>query len=230
LREVPIPGQYVGLQALHVLADGWMWAQNGISANGSMVSDGVTARRVDVAGAGDGVWTYDDGDTIYALARRPGLPVAIIQVVRGAPVLGQADAVRTPAGQRFAAYLRDPNAGAPLIIELPDAPHPLRLVVPYRSVAAPQERVGAFVEAEAAADGTIYVLLAGSTSGPHSANVAGFVTVSPDGEVSQVLAVPALTSGADPGGAAHLHVDPVTNRPSLIVVGNDAVRVYRLDR
>jgi hypothetical protein len=221
LGAVAVPGRYLGVQYLHVFADGSMWASGG--ALESLVSDGRTARRVQLA-VPPMPWGYDDGRTAYGGVARDDLYT--LRVVNGEPLIGHTEAYRTPTGSRFRLYFAGVNAG-PLVLELFDAKPPLRLRLDYRYRLDPKLRLLVTAEVAAGTDGTIHLLLEGSTDqSTHPQSVSGYLSISPAGRVSPLESTPNPWNPSSPGTAAHLHVAPGGTAPSMVFVETDAVRVY----
>jgi hypothetical protein len=217
LGEQPDPGQPAP-SLLHVFRDGSMLAPAGQEV---LVSDGTTARRVPLPGAGATSWTYDDGERAYA-RRVPGDRVRTVRLVDGRPLVETTDWFRTPHGERFLVQITDNE----LLVDLPDA-HGLRLVFTVTSAEHPKAPVLAAVESAADEEGTLHLLVFGSTDeGGAALPLAGYLSIDRDGVPSGLDRMTAMQSTADPGSPAHLHVQPGTTTPSIVVIRSDAVRVY----
>ncbi len=109
---------------------------------------------------------------------------------------------------------------------LPDAPppniHQLHLVFEPD----PADRVYVSLEAAGGSDGTIHLYLLGGTDSGAGGQLAGFVTISPDGAVAPIERTRGPDPSSDGGSPAHLGTSPVTGDPWLMFVDPDAVRVF----
>lgn len=101
--------------------------------------------------------------------------------------------------------------------------------VPVHAAGLKNLDIHPWIQAAAAADGTLAVFISGmveETVG-NARDVAGFVTVDRQGRVSPVESVPDPFSDSDPGGGSHVGVRLGDSRPWLMFVDTDALRVYR---
>jgi hypothetical protein len=138
-------------------------------------------------------------------------------------VVESVDSYRTPTGARFAAYLEDLDRG-PLVIELPDA-HPARRLSLHYAMRDHPEVILSF-EVAAGANGDVHLLLSGSSDGRNPIVFSGYLSVSPEGEVSEVEPIAGLSSSHDPGSPAHLRVRAGSSQVSLVSVGEECTAVY----
>ncbi|MCU1589589.1 MAG: hypothetical protein JWP11_845 [Frankiales bacterium] len=222
LGAVPIPGGAIPAQFLHVFEGGSILAPFGSAKADTVVSDGTTARRVALPGSEGRAWTYDDGQRAYARRAASG-PVATVEVVDGRPLVGTTDWFRTHHGERFSVSISDLR----LLVELPDALPPTRLTFPLSSAEHPKARVLAGVEYVTDADGTLHLLVYGSTDeGPHTLVLASYLAIDRKANVSSVDRMPSMQSHVDSGSPSHLHIQPGTTMPSLVLESDDALRVY----
>jgi hypothetical protein len=222
LGAVPIPGATIPAQFLHVFEDGSILAPFGSRAADTVVSDGTTARRIALPGSEGRYWTYDDGQRAYARRAASG-PVATIEVVDGQPVVGKTDWFRTRHGERFSVSINDVR----LLVELPDAVPPTRLTFPLSSAEHPNAHVFAVVEYVADAAGTLHLLVYGSTDeGTHSLVLSSYLAIDRKANVSIIDRMATMQSHVDPGSSSHLHIQPGATTPSVVLMGDDALRVY----
>lgn len=70
----------------------------------------------------------------------------------------------------------------------------------------------------------------GGTDSGEGGNLAGFLTISPDGVVSPMEPSRDPFSPSDPGSPAHLGVRPGSDVPWLMFIDTDGVRVYERAR
>ena len=82
------------------------------------------------------------------------------------------------------------------------------------------------IEVKTGVDGTIFMLLYGAPESDETMGIGGFLTISPDGVVSDVEPIRDPSSRSDPGSPAHLGVTPGTSTPWLMMVDEDGVRIY----
>lgn len=219
LGAVPIPRGALPAQFLHVFQNGAILAPFGSSAADTVVSDGRVAHRVGLPGSEGRAWTYDDGRRAYARRAATG-PVATIEVVDGQPVVGRTDWYMTPQGERFSVSITDVR----LLVELPDLVPPTRMAFPLSSAEHPKAHVFAAVEYVADAEGTLHLLVHGSTDeGRKSLVLSAYLAIDRKGFVTTIDRMASMQGGDSP---SHLHLQPGTTMPSLVLAGDDALRVY----
>jgi hypothetical protein len=225
IGAVSIPGRYVGLQFLHVFANGEMFAPHGVLAANSFVSDGHTAHRVNLPAVADQLsWQYDDGERAYGIGSARA-PSQTIHVDNQRPAVTATTTYRTPTGTRFSVYLEDPDTG-PLVVSLPDAQPPTRLSLRYHSATHATARPILVFEVASGSDGAIRLFLYGSTDEPQPVTFSGYLRISPAGAISPIEPVANPFSSTDPGSPAHLHVQPGTSSASLVLEGDHCASVY----
>jgi hypothetical protein len=222
LGAVPMPvdllvdGEYFQYQVPRVLDDGTLVATRGVSDSTTSVlrlRDGVID-AIDVPGG----WfpSYDDGRLLYAFSPERELLAVDPDTGSVAPV----EAFRTRAGTRFRLSVTPGS----LRVELPDAGVDRTL-----PVLAPEEvggTVGYSIEAVSTVDGALHLFVLGLSDAAESVQLAGYLTITPDGDVSPTEPVRDPFTPADPGSPAHLVVRPGTDEVSFVVVDTDGVHVY----
>jgi len=107
-----------------------------------------------------------------------------------------------------------------------DAHEPLAISVQTVSKADPSQRVLAVPEVATGEDGSIFVFFFGVTFEGESPQLGGFVTIDPDGDVSDLEPIRDPFSESDPGSPGHHGVRPATSIPWLVFVDTDGVRVF----
>ena len=93
----------------------------------------------------------------------------------------------------------------------------------------PEVRAFGNIEVEAGGDGTIFILIYGAPESEESLGIGGFLSISPQGVVSEVEPIRDPFSPADPGSPSHLGVAPQTATPWLMMIDEDGVRIYTRD-
>ncbi|MDH4277887.1 MAG: hypothetical protein OEW83_07365 [Acidimicrobiia bacterium] len=215
-------GQYFQYQLPRVLDDGALVASRlGGDSTTLLRLDGGDLSLVTIP-ANVGVRT-DDGTTLYGFGVGDDGERDVLTAVD--PETGEASTVdwfRTRAGTRYRVEI---NNGL-LRIELPDSPDRRTLVFRLALAGKPQLPAHALVEVASGDDGTLFLYLIGGTDTGEGGQLAGLLTISPDGVASPVEPTPNPFTTADPGSPAHLGVRPGTSKPTLMIIGTDGVRVF----
>lgn len=164
------------------------------------------------------VTKIDDGRYLYGFSETNSL----LRLDPRAGTVDNVDYFMARNGTRFRLLAR----GDEITIELPDSP--ARKEVKLRVVYAGDPSVPAFVGVEAAtgSDGTIHLLLTGGTDSGVGGQLGGFLSISPDGVVSDIESIRDPYSPSDPGSPAHLGMRPGASQPWLMFIDPDGVRVY----
>jgi hypothetical protein len=211
-----IDGRYFQFQLPHVLDDGTLVASRlGSESSTLLVLDGeqahlVTVPTMFVSEADDGVMLdgFDDLGDLVEVDAHSGEATVV-------------DWFRTRAGTRYRVEAR----GDVITVELPDtAAAPVTLHLVWAD--DPSVTAYAGVEVDSGADGSLFLFLYGSTDGNGGGQLAGFLTISPQGAVSEIEPTQDPFSPSDPGSPAHLGVRPGTSSPWLMFVDTDGVRVF----
>ncbi len=217
--DLLVGGVYFQFQLPRVLADGTLVAFGFrvdstamLRAAGSGVDQAMLAGTV-LPRVDDGVLAYGFDDTGALLAVDPIAGTA-----------QPAEWMRTQAGTRF--HLEVTEGG--LRIVLPDAPITVDRVL--QLVTAADATIPAFggIQVTGTADGSIHVLILGSSSADETAQLGGLVTILPDGTVTAPVPVRNPFTSSDPGSPAQLGAAFGAENPWFMVVDTDGVRVYRL--
>jgi hypothetical protein len=123
-------------------------------------------------------------------------------------------------GGRYMVTLNDDG----LLVELPDAGLTRTLLLRYSE--DPEVVAHGGIEVETGADGTIFIMIYGAPESDEALGIGGFVSVGPDGTVSEAEPIADPFSSSDPGSPSHLGVTPGTSTPWIMVVGEDGVHVF----
>ncbi|AQP43587.1 hypothetical protein [Tessaracoccus flavus] len=142
--------------------------------------------------------------------------------VRVDPLNGDVAPVETFAGQAGAPYRLDVQPGL-LHVQRGD----LKLRIPLQSADEPAATVHPAVEAVTGSDGVLHILVTGiiEHADGEASDVSGLLSIDEEGR-GTVQSVRPLTSSADPGDGAHLGIRLGNDRPWLMTVDDDALRVY----
>lgn len=210
-------GQYFQFQLPHVLADGTLVAQRLGAATTLLLLQDSETKLVSVST--DFGLRYDDGTSLYGFSDEGRV------LTKVDPYTGDSEAVdwfQTRAGTRFRLELR----GDQLNMELPDVPGlPLSS---WRLAYAGDPTVPAFglLEVASAEDGTLFLYILGGTDTRVGGQLAGFLSISPDGVASSVEPTRNPFTTSDPGSPAHLGTRPGSDTPWIMIIDTDGVRVY----
>ncbi|MGA7270781.1 MAG: hypothetical protein WB239_06895 [Acidimicrobiia bacterium] len=217
-------GQYFQHQLPHVLDDGTLVAQR-------MSSDSTTLLLLegsDLSTVGTSVGftlKFDDGKWLYGFANQPNEGDVRVPA-RVDPHSGTVETVdwfETRAGSRFSLEVQ----GDHLMLALPDAPAAPAYDLRLAYAGDPSVSAYGSVEVTSAEDGTLFFYIVGGTDSGVGGQLAGFVSVAADGEISAVEPTPDPFTPADPGSPAHLGIRPGTSVPWIMIVGADGVHVFR---
>ena len=217
-EEVLVDGQYFQYQMPQALDDG------SIAVGGLRGLDSVALLRI-IDGAVststfDGAisWVTTDGTYLYGLSFEDGVPYQLDP--------------NQPPGRRVAnlvtrggTYYRVAVQGDEIVFY--DFPDPgMTRTLQLRFSEDPDVVVNAGIEVETGEDGSLFVLIYGAPESDETLGVGGFLSMSPEGEVSVAEPIRDPFSPADPGSPAHLGVTPGTSTPWLMMVDEDGVRIY----
>ncbi|HLF43155.1 MAG TPA: hypothetical protein VJA46_06460 [Acidimicrobiia bacterium] len=217
--EVLVDGQYFQYQMPQALDDGSI-AVGGFRGEDStallrIVDGNVTSTTFEGAIS----WVTTDGTYLYGLSFEDATPYQLDpNDPPGVPV----DWLMTRAGTRFSIVVQ----GDEIVVQLPDAAVPVTRTLQLRYSEDPEVIAHAGIEVETGIDGSIFILLYGAPESDETLAIGGFLTISPDGVVSEVEPIRNPFSPADTGSPAHLGVIPGTSTPWLMVVDEDGVRIY----
>ncbi len=217
-------GQYFQFQLPHILDDGTLVAQR-MSPDSTtllLLRDG----ELQTVGVSVGFTIrFDNGEWLYGFGHQPDEDDARVPT-RVDPHSGTAEAVdwfHTRTGSRFSLEVK----GDHLTMAFPDAPTAPSYDLPM--VYAEDLSVPAYgsVEATSGEDGTLFLYLLGGTDSGVGGQLAGFVSIDPDGAMSAVEPTRDPFTSSDPGSPAHLGIRPGTNKPWIMIIGTDGVHVWR---
>jgi hypothetical protein len=111
-----------------------------------------------------------------------------------------------------------------VLVELPDAG--VTRILQMRFAQDPEVPVRAGIEVDTGADGTLFILFYGAPESDESLGVGGFVSIDPQGMVSEAGPIVDPSSLSDPGSPSRLGVTPGTSTPWIMVVWEDGVHVF----
>lgn len=161
----------------------------------------------------------DDGSKLYGFSFDENSVLVAVDPV--AETAEQAEWMLTRTGDRF----RLAGGSAGLVVELPDA-NPATTLDLELEAAEIGGGVYTLVEAVTDADGTLHLFLLGFPMLDESFQLAGYLTISPDGVVSAIEPMMNPFTEADTGSPARLGIRPGTTDVTFMHIGNDGVRVY----
>jgi hypothetical protein len=112
-----------------------------------------------------------------------------------------------------------------LTVEMPDAAN---RHLTFRLVYAGDPSIPAYalVEVASGEDGSLFLYLIGGTDNNDGGQLAGFLSISPDGVAAPIEPSRNPFSNSDPGSPAHLGSRPGTSTPWLMFIDPDGVRVF----
>ncbi len=224
LGEVVVPesiltnGLYFQYQLPRVLSDGTLLASRLDAGrttflrlrNGNLDTFTVPMEMIPWADDGTIVYgfSFDEESSLVALVPQDG-------------VAGVVDWFFSRGGHRF----RVAGRAGGLLVELPDASPPRSVELDF-SAADVGGPVYLNVEVATGSDGTIHLFLLGFPDGDETLQLAGYMTIGADGEVSAVEPIRNPFTVADPASPARLGVRPGTTEVTFMVVDADGVTVY----
>lgn len=211
-------GQYFQFQLPHILADGTLVAQRLGGGNTTLLllQDGDT-RLVSVPT--DFGIRFDNGTSLYGFSGEGRL---LTRVDAYTGDLEEVDWFETRSGSRFRLQVH----GDRLTVEFPDAPEAASLS--WRLAYADDPTIPAYgmVEVSSGGDGTLFLYILGGTDSGVGGQLAGFLSISPDGVASPVEPTRDPFTPSDPGSPAHLGIRAGDGAPWIMIVDTDGVRVY----
>ncbi len=216
-EEVLVDGQYFPYQMPQALDDG------SIAAGGFRDEDTTALLRIvdrTVTSAnfeGSTPWVTTDGVHLYGLGFEDATPYRLDPE---SPLPEAVDYLMTRAQTPFMIVVQ----GDEILVDLPELGVTRTLQLRYSE--EPEVSVFGGIEVETGADGTLFILIDGAPESEESLGVGGFLSISPQGVVSDVEPIRQLFSPADPGSPARLGVLPGTTTPWLMMIDEDGVRVY----
>ncbi|HET9260332.1 MAG TPA: hypothetical protein VFP42_09425 [Acidimicrobiia bacterium] len=215
--DVLVSGIYFQFQNPIALDDGTVLAsgypEENLTSILTITSEAITSTNLDRTDS----WLTTDGLSLFGFsAEDQSLAVLDPEVM----VATSTEWFLTRSGDRYMVSIE----GSSLSITLPD--QGVTKTLQLRFSEDPSVEVGAAIEVETGVDGTIFILFYGAPSNDESMGIGGFVSIGPDGTVSESEPVVNLFTPADPGSPSHLGVTPETSNPWIMVVAEDGVHVY----
>jgi hypothetical protein len=216
-EDLLVDGQYFQYQMPQGLDDGSVVA-SGFRSEDAMslmrVADGTATQSLFAGAIGLGT---TDGVLLYGFSAEDQLPRSLHP---GDLVPEVVDFFGARDGSRYMVRVVEDQ----VLVELPDAG--LTRILQMRFAEDPEVPVRAGIEVDTGADGTMYILFYGAPESDESLGVGGFISVSPQGVVSEAEQVVDLSSLSDPGSPSRLGVTPGTSTPWIMVVGEDGVHIF----
>ena len=215
---VLVSGQYFQFQNPIALDDGTVLASGfrdgDITAILTVTTEEITSTNLD---RGDS-WLTTDGLSLFGFSfADQSLAVLDPEVM----VATSTEWFLTRAGDRYMVSID----GSDISVTLPD--QGITKTLQLRFSEDDTVEVSAGIEVETGIDGTLFILFYGAPASDESLGVGGFVSIGPDGTVSESEPVVDPFTPADPGSPAHLGVTPGTSNPWLMVIAEDGVHIYR---
>ena len=195
-----------------VLASGFR--DEDFSAILTVTPEEITSTNLDRADS----WLTTDGVSLFGFSAADET-LAVLD-----PELMQANSTEwflTRAGDRYMVSID----GSDLTVTLPD--QGVTKTLQLRFSEDPTVEAHAGIEVETGIDGTLFILFYGVPLTDESLGIGGFVSIGPDGTVSESEPVVDLFTPADPGSPSHLGVTPGTSTPWIMVIAEDGVHLYQ---
>lgn len=158
----------------------------------------------------------DDGQRIYGFSWDTDEIIAVDPLTRASGVV---DWMTTRGGNRF----RATGGIGGLVVELPDAGTAVDIDFEADQIGGP---VYLTLEVISDVDGTLHVFMLGFPERDESLQLAGYLTITADGQVSPVEPIMDPFTPSDPAIPARLGVRPGTTDVTFMNIGVDGVRVY----
>jgi hypothetical protein len=216
-EDVLVDGQYFQYQMPQGLDDGSI-AAGGFRSENTMsllrISDGqATGTTFD----GTVPWVTTDGALLYGFDGDDGAPHSL-DPEEPLPVPVSWFLARD--GSRYMVTLNDGE----MLLEIPDSG--LTRTLQMRFSEDPEVIARAGIEVETGVDGTIFIMMYGAPESDETLGIGGYVSVAPDGAVSETEPIAEPFSPSDPGSPSHLGVTPGTSTAWIMLVGEDGVHVF----
>jgi hypothetical protein len=211
-------GQFFQFQLPRILADGTLVAQRmgGDTTTLLLLEDGDTSL---VSVPTDFGLRFDDGSSLYGFSGEGRLQTRV-DPHTGDPE--EVDWFHTQAGTRFRLGIQ----GDELTVDLPDAPGANHLSWRLAYAGDPTIPAYGMVEVASGEDGTLFLYILGGTDSGVGEQLAGFMSISPDGVASPVEPTRDPFTPSDPGSPAHLGIQAGARTPWIMIVDTDGVRVF----
>ncbi len=217
-EEVLVDGQYFQYQMPQALDDGSIAVGGLRGENTSALLSIVDGTVTSITFEGAVSWVTTDGTDLYGLSLEDGAPYRLdVANPPGRPV----DHLVTRCGTFYNIAVE----GDEIVIDnFPYNGTSRTLQLRYSE--DPDVVAHAGIEVETGIDGSLFIFLSGAPESDEGIGIGGFLSISPEGVVSEVEAIREPFSPADPGSPAHLGVTPGTSDPWLMMVDEDGVRIY----
>jgi hypothetical protein len=216
-EDILVDGQYFQFQMPQGLDDG------SVVAFGFRSEDATALLRVAEGTASQSTYAgaipleTTDGELLYGFSLEDRLPRALDP---GDPVPEVIEFFRARDGSNYLVRIVEDQ----VLVALPDAGS--ARVLQMRFSEDPTVSVRGNVEVETGTDGSLFLLMYGAPESDESLGAGGFVSIGPNGVVSDTEPIVDPFSLSDPGSPAHLGVTPGTSTPWMMVVGEDGVHVH----
>jgi hypothetical protein len=216
-EDLLVDGQYFQFQMPQGLDDGSVVA-TGFRSEDEMalmqVADGAATQSLFAGAIGLGT---TDGELLYGFSVEDQLPRSLHP---GDLVPEVVEFFQARDGSRYMVRVVEDQ----VLVALPDAG--VTRILQMRFTEDPEVPVRAGIEVDTGTDGTMYILFYGAPESDESLGVGGFVSISPEGLVSEAEPIIDPSSLSDPGSPSRLGVTPGTSTPWIMVVWEDGVHVF----
>jgi hypothetical protein len=216
-EDLLVDGQYFQFQMPQGLDDGSVVA-SGFRSEDAMalmqVTDGAATQSLFAGAIGLGT---TDGELLYGFSAEDQLARSLRP---GELVPEVVDFFLARDGSRWMVRVVEDQ----VLVALPDAG--VTRILQMRFSEDPEVPVRGGIEVDTGSDGTIYILLYGTPESDESLGVGGFVSISPEGVVSEAEPIVDPSSLSDPGSPSRLGVTPGTSNPWIMVVWEDGVHIF----
>lgn len=216
-EELLVDGLFFQYQMPHGLDDG------SIAAAGFRSEDTMSLLRIEGGQAtgtefeGAVPLATTDGELLYGFGIDDAAPQSLDPAD---PLPEPVEWFRARNGSRYMVTLEEDE----VVIEMPDAG--LTRTLQMRFSEDPEVTARGGIEVETGEDGAIFILFYGAPESDETLGIGGFVSVGPDGHVSESEPIVDPFSLSDPGSPSHLGVTPGTSIPWIMVVGEERVHVF----
>jgi hypothetical protein len=216
-EDLLVDGQYFQYQMPQGLDDGSVAAGGFRSENTMALLRIAGGQATGTTFDGTIPWVTTDGGLLYGFDGENGAPHSLDPEQ---PLPTPVEWFLARDGSRYMVTLDDGE----MLVEIPDSG--LTRTLQMRFSEDPEVIARGGIEVETGVDGTIFIMMYGAPESDETLGIGGFVSVAPDGAVSETEPIAEPFSPSDPGSPSHLGVTPGTSTPWIMLVGEDGVHIF----